>query len=90
MSRFVPETTNSDAPTILETATSRRRFFGGLTAIGAAAAFPGYVSPALAEAKNSPLTIGNTLQGAPSRMHPSFVKDVGRLQDLNPTNQGGA
>ena len=35
------------------------------------------------------LTIGQAGRG-PSRIHPSFVKDVGLLTDLNATNQGGA
>lgn len=73
----------------------RRRFFGAVAAIGATAALPlraaaQALPPAEAPLPGRPLTIGNTLQGPPSRIHPSFVKDVGRLQDLNPTNQGGA
>lgn len=76
---------------------SRRRFFIGLTAVGAGSAVASnggdiraLAQVAAAPAPNAPLTIGNTLAGAPSRIHPSFVKDVGRLTDLNPTNQGGA
>ncbi len=73
----------------------RRRFFGAVAAVGAAAVLPGRAAaqaamPAGAPAPGTRLTVGNTLQGPPSRFHPSFVKDVGRLQGLNPTNQGGA
>ncbi len=82
-------------------AIGRRRFFGAVAAVGATALPHG---PAAAQAggqagagasgtgavADARLTIGNAPGGTPSRMHPSFVKDVGRLQDLNPTNQGGA
>ena len=65
----------------------RRRFFASVAAVGAAASLSTARAEATAPRK---LTIGTTADGAPSRFHPSFVKDVGRLQDLNPTNQGGA
>lgn len=71
----------------------RRRFFTAAAAIGATAILPGRVGaqvPPEATTSLRRLTIGNTLQGAPSRIHPSFVKSVGRLQDLNATNQGDA
>jgi DMSO/TMAO reductase YedYZ molybdopterin-dependent catalytic subunit len=72
----------------------RRRFFVSAAASGvaatAAAAIPRAASaqtaPAASEAR---LTIGQGGRG-PSRFHPSFVKDVGLLTDLNTTNQGGA
>jgi len=71
----------------------RRRFFAAAAAVGATAVLPSHattVAPAEAPGQPRRLTIGNTLEGAPSRFHPSFVKDVGRLQHLNPTNQSGA
>ena len=71
----------------------RRRFFTAAAAIGAAAVLPGRADAQVPADPTDPprrLTIGNTILGSPSRIHPSFVKDVGRLQDLNATNQGGA
>lgn len=63
-----------------------RRTLLKATAIGSA----GLALPRAAHAIGRPLTIGNAAEGAPSRFTPAFVKDVGRLQDLNATNQGGA
>ena len=71
----------------------RRRFFTAAAAIAAPAVLPGRADAQVPPDSTAPprrLTIGNTLLGSPSRIHPSFVKDVGRLQDLNATNQGGA
>ena len=78
---------NSDAPAD----PGRRRFFIGATALGAAVATG---APRLAKADppatSERLRIGESLAPGPSRFHPSFVKDVGLLTDLNATNQGGA
>jgi len=79
----------------LPDAPGRRRFFLGAAAVGAAAAFDAATQAQAAAATEAAvpgarLTIGNAPAGPPSRMHLSFVKDVGRLQDLNPTNQAGA
>lgn len=71
----------------------RRRFFTAAATIGAAAILSGRVDAQIPTGSIAPprgLTIGNSILGPPSRIHPSFVKDVGRLQDLNATNQGGA
>jgi hypothetical protein len=65
----------------------RRRFFATALACGAAATMPA-MAQAAAEADGR-LTIGDADRG-PSRFHPSFVKDVGLLSDLNRTSQGGA
>ena len=67
-----------------------RRFFTAAAAVGASLPAAHALAQGHAASPLRRLTIGDTLEGAPSRMHPSFVKDVGRLQDLNPTNQGGA
>lgn len=70
----------------------RRRFFIGAASVGAAASLGGGASLAqdIAQGAGSErLTIGKGGIG-PSRFHPSFVKDVGLLTDLNATNQGGA
>lgn len=76
-----------------EGSTSRRQFFVGLTSLGASAAL-GASGDAAAQSPaataDARLTIGDAASGPPSRLHPNFVKDVGRLTDLNPTNQGGA
>jgi len=73
-----------------ELAIDRRRFMVAALAAGAVGAS---ASAARAEtassAAESRLTIGQAGRG-PSRFHPSFVKDVGLLTDLNDTNQGGA
>lgn len=78
---------NSDAPAD----PGRRRFFIRATALGAAVATG---APRLAKADppatSERLRIGESLAPGPSRFHPSFVKDVGLLTDLNATNQGGA
>ena len=65
---------------------SRRRFFASLAAVGAGAVLP---ASAFAQTRQR-LGIGPSADGPLSRIHPSFVKNVGRLQDLNATNQGGA
>ncbi|MFC6747582.1 molybdopterin-dependent oxidoreductase [Methylobacterium persicinum] len=65
----------------------RRRLFLGLAALGAAGTAHGADAPARASER---LVVGNTSAPPTSRFHPSFVKDVGLLTDLNPTNQGGA
>lgn len=72
-----------------------RRFFLSAAAVGAATTFDARTQTQAAAAieaavPGARLSIGNASAGPPSRMHPSFVKDVGRLQDLNPTNQAGA
>lgn len=67
----------------------RRRLFVGLAALSAAGAARADDAPAR-PASDGKLTIGNTSAPPVSRIHPSFVKDVGLLTDLNPTNQGGA
>jgi DMSO/TMAO reductase YedYZ molybdopterin-dependent catalytic subunit len=75
----------------------RRRFFVSALASGVAVATStAWAQPAtpsaLADkppAGGGRLTIGEAGRG-PSRFHPSFVKDVGLLTDLNQTNQGGA
>ena len=64
----------------------RRQFFVSLAAAGAAATLPARAQSATPDR----LAIGPYLHGQPSRIHPSFVKNVGRMQDLNDTNQGGA
>lgn len=82
------------APEALSPEAQRRRFFVNALALGAASAatplaraqdvfMPAHTS------KLARLTFGEGGRG-PSRMHPSFVKDVGLLTDLNGTNQGGA
>lgn len=70
---------------------NRRQFF--VSAVAAATAVS-ISSPEVAAAleasspREARLTYG--LDGVgPSRFHPSFVKNVGLLQDLNDTNQGG-
>lgn len=65
----------------------RRRLFVGLAALGAGGTARGADAPARASER---LVVGNTSAPPTSRFHPSFVKDVGLLTDLNPTNQGGA
>jgi hypothetical protein len=69
---------------------SRRRFFVSAAAAAASVTISSaQVEAALAAAASEqPLTYGMNGIG-PSRYHPSFVKDVGLLQDLNDTNQGG-
>lgn len=76
----------------------RRRFFVSALASGVAvatsSAWSQSASPEASPAATPPagggrLTIGEGGRG-PSRIHPSFVKDVGLMTDLNPTNQGGA
>ncbi|MBU1361367.1 MAG: molybdopterin-dependent oxidoreductase [Gammaproteobacteria bacterium] len=70
----------------------RRRFFVTALASGiAGASLPALAQPAgvPAGAGSGRLTIGDGGRG-PSRIHPSFVKDVGLMTDLNATNQGGA
>lgn len=67
----------------------RRRLFVGLAAFGAAGTARADDAPAK-PTSDGKLTIGNTSAPPVSRLHPSFVKDVGLLTDLNPTNQGGA
>ena len=65
-------------------------------ALGVATALPGeagaqtsaYAAPVLGT--RGKLDIGPSSDGPISRIHPNFVKNVGRLQDLNATNQGGA
>lgn len=57
--------------------------------MGAAVAGRGAKAQAAPAAALPRLTMGEAGRG-PSRFHPSFVKDVGLLTDLNPTNQGGA
>ncbi len=66
---------------------SRRRFFIGMAA-GSLGAGLGIPRLSLAETM-ARLTHRQGGRG-PSRFHPSFVKDVGLLTDLNATNQGGA
>ncbi|TPE47474.1 molybdopterin-dependent oxidoreductase [Amaricoccus solimangrovi] len=66
----------------------RRRFFVGAASLAAGAVAAGATGWA-AEAAEAPLTIAEGGRG-PTRLHPSFVKDVGLLTDLNKTNQGGA
>ena len=84
---FDPGVVSSDAP--------RRRFFVNALALGAAAAAAPFVraqdilAPASSPKQIARLTFGEGGRG-PSRVHPSFVKDVGLLTDLNHTNQGGA
>jgi len=73
-------------------APGRRGFVSGALAASAAVAGLGaraQPAPAAAPPPIPRLTIGEAGRG-PSRFHPSFVKDVGLLTDLNPTNQGGA
>lgn len=78
---------------------SRRRFFVSALASGAAVASapawaqgvasnPGQASAPVMSGGGR-LTVGQGGRG-PSRFHPSFVKDVGLMTDLNSTNQGGA
>lgn len=81
------------------TSAGRRRFFVSALASGVAvatsSAWSQTASPGSAQMGLTPsagggrLTIGEGGRG-PSRMHPSFVKDVGLMTDLNATNQGGA
>lgn len=73
----------------LQLNTGRRRFFVTAMAAGATATFPALAQTAAQALPNARLTIGEAGRG-PSRFHPSFVKDVGLLTDLNKTNQGGA
>ena len=69
---------------------SRRRFFVGALAGSVAAVSSGLPATAAGETPpaEAPLSIDQGGRG-PSRIHPSFVKDVGLLTDLNSTNQGG-
>ncbi len=67
---------------------ARRKFFVGALS-GAALAGTGARGGEARFEPDARLTIGQAGRG-PSRIHPSFVKDVGLLTDLNPTNQGGA
>src|SRR5579862_8314487 len=69
----------------------RRRFFVCALASGVAVATGNALaqSPAPPSAGGGKLTIGEGGRG-PSRIHPSFVKDVGLMTDLNKTNQGAA
>jgi len=75
----------------------RRRFFTRTLASGVAvatsSAWSQSTDPATSMSGTAPagkrLTIGEGGRG-PSRFHPSFVKDVGLMTDLNRTNQGGA
>src|SRR5258705_2783247 len=77
----------------------RRRFFVNALASGVAVATSSAWSQSAtstSEQATTPppagggrLTIGEGGRG-PSRIHPSFVKDVGLMTDLNSTNQGGA
>jgi sulfane dehydrogenase subunit SoxC len=77
----------------------RRRFFVSALASGVAVATSSALSPSSAQTSaprstlpppgSGRLTIGEGGRG-PSRFHPSFVKDVGLMTDLNSTNQGGA
>ena len=67
---------------------NRRSIFVGLAALGASATAPAIAAGGAADLQR--LIIGNTADPPISRMHPNFVKDVGLLTDLNPTNQGGA
>src|SRR5690606_19529450 len=73
----------------LQLNTSRRRFFMTAMAAGATSTFPALAQAAAQTLPNARLTIVEAGRG-PSRFHPSFVKDVGLLTDLNKTNQGGA
>lgn len=69
----------------------RRRFFLAAAALGATAASSSHAIAAPTLAETDPrLRIGDAPSPAPTRFHPSFVKDVGLLTDLNATNQGGA
>lgn len=79
-------------PSLDRPSPGRRGFVTG--ALAAAAAGTGaraQLAPAAADAPSAlpRLTVGEAGRD-PSRFHPSFVKDVGLLTDLNPTNQGGA
>jgi DMSO/TMAO reductase YedYZ molybdopterin-dependent catalytic subunit len=69
---------------------TRRRFFisaaAGAVALTTSSPLESWAQPA--PAGEPRLTIGKGGIG-PSRFHPSFVKDVGLLTDLNDTNQGG-
>lgn len=71
----------------------RRRFFLGATGFTAAGMLGANNVSAAAQAVSAPekprLSFRHGGSG-PSRYHPSFVKDVGLLTDLNATNQGGA
>lgn len=78
---------------------SRRRFFVSALACGVAGvASPAWSQSAISatgQADAAPVTDSSRLtinEGGhgPSRIHPSFVKDVGLMTNLNATNQGGA
>ena len=78
----------ASSPCVEAALPNRRSIFVGLAALGASAAVPAIAAEAPADLPR--LTIGNTADPPISRVHPNFVKNVGLLTDLNPTNQGGA